>query len=852
MIAEIIREARATVFYEDDFGHADFMRCMEQGSESARVIALLSPEYQQSEYCRAEYNHVLGKDPANAAQRLIVLRVKPCEPTGGLQNLVYTDLVPVMGNYAALARVVRAAIGIGEPEILQPLQRAGQQIRHPEIRSFRGFAERDVLLGELDRLLWQGRGAVALRNSADATVALRGLGGVGKTVSAKEYAWRNRERYHGIWWIRAEKPETLIDDLVELGKRFIPGLDKMEPKQAAQTTIDQLAQAQTEKPWLLIYDNVSDPASIRLLIPASNAHVIVTTRWADWNGEADELPVDVFNRETAITFLVQDGGDREAAGRLADALDRLPLALSHARAYCRARGMPFDRYIANLPKLIAEAPRNVQYPASVFATFSLAIDQAKAACPEAETLMELLSFWAPDQIPLWLVPKDALSEDSLGDAIANLGAVSLVRPETLPNGDAALSVHRMVQAVTRARLQTASRFDKAASEATRSIEAAYDESRSFVAVNRNNYWQPHALTVVGYVSASPETSWSLFRTWIQIGSVRSQRGESTAAFQSYRAGFEIAAQSANAEADNAGWQRNLSISYDKLGEVLLYQGNLKEALKSFQDGLAIKDRLAKTNPNSIENQHSLCASYDRIGEAQAALGNSEDALKSFQDGLAIASRHAEAGHGAATWQQDIVLFHHKIGDLFVTMGKPVQALKSFGDFLEIASRLAEADPDNTVLQRQLGVAHGSVSYLFLEEHKFQDALSSLQNGIAIFARLAKVDPYNAMWQRDLAVAHERLGTIYARQDRTSEAISACEQALVIYRALIDRNPDDARSRLYVIAPLASLGKLRGREGRADLQQALDILKQLADADRLDAERRAWIPQFEAALAALDK
>jgi hypothetical protein len=52
---------------------------------------------------------------------------------------------------------------------------------------------------------------------------MRGMGGVGKTVLAREYAWRNHKRYHGVWWIRAETRETLVDDLVTLGSRFIPG-----------------------------------------------------------------------------------------------------------------------------------------------------------------------------------------------------------------------------------------------------------------------------------------------------------------------------------------------------------------------------------------------------------------------------------------------------------------------------------------------------------------------------------------------------------------------------------------------------------------------------------------------------
>jgi hypothetical protein len=193
LIAGIVRAAGLAPFYQDeDFGPADFMRRMEQGYESGRTIALLSPQYQQSEHCRAEYNHVLGKDPANLRERLIVLRVVACDPVGSLQNLAYSDLVPVLSDRAALTRVVRAAIGVdrraSELQFWQPLRRAGQQIRHPEIRPFKSFAGRDDLLESLDRKLWQGARAVAIRNSDQTTLALRGFGGVGKSVLAQEYA----------------------------------------------------------------------------------------------------------------------------------------------------------------------------------------------------------------------------------------------------------------------------------------------------------------------------------------------------------------------------------------------------------------------------------------------------------------------------------------------------------------------------------------------------------------------------------------------------------------------------------------------------------------------------------------
>ena len=503
LIADIIREAGLTPFYQDeDFGHADFMRMMEKGFEkAAKLIVLLSDKYQKSEHCRKEYNTFLANDPGNLNKRVFVFRVSDCVPTGNLATLAYTDLVPVLSDRKALRQAVREALGIDKrtPGSLSDiLARAGQQIRHPNIREVKGFTGRDEMLDALSKKL-AAKSSVAIRNSSQTTLAMRGMGGVGKTVLAQEYAWRNRERYCGIWWVRAEKPEILMDDLAALGARFIPGLPD-KPEDAALKTVDQLAQMRTGKPWLLIYDNAEGPALLRGFTPADNAHVLITTRRTGWHGEADEeLAVDVFDRDTAIAYLMKQArnGDADAAGRLADALNCLPLALSHARAYCWARNWSFDQYIERLPELIAEAPKDAAYPASVFATFSLAIEKAAAECADAETLMALLAFFAPDKIPLWLIPEDVLSEKQRDDALAALTSVSLAAYDNLPDGTPAISVHRLVQEVMRGRLRT-----RAASRKRRRWRSSF--YRSVLRHERHHSrpctarfsWLPHALAAV--------------------------------------------------------------------------------------------------------------------------------------------------------------------------------------------------------------------------------------------------------------------------------------------------------------------------------------------------------------------
>src|SRR5262249_31013439 len=150
-------------------------------------------------------------------------------------------------------------------------------------------------LEKLDKALWQSGGRAALTDTkanagtanSKAVTALKGMGGVGKSVLAQQYAWDNRARYQGVWWLRAETRETLLDDLIALGTHFNPAVAGIPDRAAAaQVALDHIAQTSWEKPWLLVYDNAESPEQIKRLTPVNGAHMLITTRWADWYGHA--------------------------------------------------------------------------------------------------------------------------------------------------------------------------------------------------------------------------------------------------------------------------------------------------------------------------------------------------------------------------------------------------------------------------------------------------------------------------------------------------------------------------------------------------------------------------------------
>ena len=229
------------------------------------------------------------------------------------------------------------------------------------------------------------------------------------------------------------------------------------------------------------------------------------------------------------------------------------------------------------------------------------------------------------------------------------------------------------------------------------------------------------------LALEPEQVWG----WIDLGDLFVTTGNLNQADEAYRQARTIADRLAKADPGNAGWQRDLSVSYDKIGDVLVAQGNLPEALKSFRDGLAIADRLAKADPGNAGWQRDLSVSYDKIGDVLVAQGNLPEALKSFRDGLAIADRLAKADPGNAGWQRDLSVSYDKIGDVLVAQGNLPEALKSFRDGLAIADRLAKADPGNAGWQRDLSVSYNKIGDVLVAQGNLPEALKSYRDGLAI-------------------------------------------------------------------------------------------------------------------------
>ena len=634
-IDTILRDAGYRTFIQDrDFGSTAFTARMDEGfamvDAGARIIALLSGQYQNKPHCQTEANYPLIDDPSNTRQRLIVLRIGECAPLGAIKPIPYTDLVPLLHDLVKLKQAVLHAVDPKkhpEPATGTAPARAQQVYQVDRIRPVPGFVARGETKA-LDDALWKKSGRAALTNSRQSNVAVKGMGGVGKSALARQYAWDSRARYQGVWWLRAELEDTLLADLVDLGCRIVdPGLkDQADRREAALTVLDHLTQHAWAKPWLLVYDNAESPEAIRTLTPTAGAHVLITTRCQDWYGEAEELPVDVFPREVAIDYLMdlargsarQPEATRAAAGRLADDLGRLPLALAIARAQAWGNNWSFDVYRTHLAEMLTRLPtKAVDYPVSLFAAFTLSLDKAAATAPMAERLMGLAAFLSPEEIPLVLITDDDMPTIEKGEAVAALAAQSLVTCGSFSDGTPSVSVHRLVQDVMRGRLEQAGGLATTAARATTLLAQAYPSGYdgSLGSMTIRDRLVPHVIAALKHAPEAGAEAAATAYLRTELGDWRQQRGDGKGALENYRRSLAIAETLAAAHPERPDWQRDVSVSWNKIADVLKDGGDGKGALENYRRSLAIRETLAAAHPERPQFETDLVVSYVRLAGA---------------------------------------------------------------------------------------------------------------------------------------------------------------------------------------------------------------------------------------------
>jgi tetratricopeptide (TPR) repeat protein len=345
------------------------------------------------------------------------------------------------------------------------------------------FTGRDKELAELRRQLDATSAAVI----GQPPIPLYGLGGVGKTEIAAEYAHRYRKGYALCWWVRCEREALIVNSLLSLGKALqLPDFRVEERDYSVSLVIDALNKGYPFPNWLLIFDNATNAEMVLPYMPRGTGHVIITSRDIRWRRalHVDGIEVSEFDSAETVEFLrkrvpalaVLPAADDEgraslevraenerrsdSAAELAEELANLPLAAEHAAAYLAETGASVPQYLElyrnNAHELLA-TDLDISYPHAVATTWSVS---RRMISREADALFNLLAFFAPEPIyeELLLHPAKAGSlplpspltrvltnTTEFRRAARELSRVSLIKINPVRN---VLLVHRVVQAVT--------------------------------------------------------------------------------------------------------------------------------------------------------------------------------------------------------------------------------------------------------------------------------------------------------------------------------------------------------------------------------------------------------------------
>ncbi|MET8157284.1 FxSxx-COOH system tetratricopeptide repeat protein [Sphaerisporangium sp. NPDC005289] len=428
-------------------------------STCRHTLYVLSAEHDADVAARtaAQYQELQGKERA-----LIPVRVDEGDgdipPT--IAALVPIDLRGVDDEEEARRRLLAGVADRAERVAREGFpNRSAKRVRFPgaeqEVYELRGhrpdprFIGRDDTLADLYRALRANRPTSAVQ-------AITGLGGMGKTQVAVEYAFRHGVAYDVVWWVRAEDPTTLRGDYAELATE----LDL--PFEQDDQAIAALRQSlRRRKNWLLIFDNAEDPDELLPLLPERHmGHVLITSRRPEWP-HAELRHLDVLPVPAALNYLRQWGrvSSADTARDLAEALGCLPLALAQAASVI-ADGMAATDYLDQLhkqsPELFTRGPTG-NHQATIASTWRVSFGRLADRSPAAVALLRLAAFLGAEAIPLArLVPVPGMPADlaeALTDPFRRTEATQSLREYSLAKtGDGLMSIHRIVQAVTRTEL----------------------------------------------------------------------------------------------------------------------------------------------------------------------------------------------------------------------------------------------------------------------------------------------------------------------------------------------------------------------------------------------------------------
>jgi len=607
--------------------------------------------------------------------------------------------------------------------------------------------------------------------TAEGKAALSGMGGIGKTLTAIEYADRHREEYKAILWANADSEDALKSDFSALAVGLNLPVEDDTYRNKAVFEVKRWLQEQAG--WLLILDNADDLRLVSDFLRTEwPGHILLTTR-AHATGSIGRVELKVMGLEEGALFLLRRAkliairdtiaaateADRELAAEVTREMDGLPLALDQAGAFIEEMSSSLEEYL-DLYRREGEALRAkrggfIVDHKPVTITLSLAYPKMAEASAAAADMLRVCAFLAPDAIPEEIFASGAAEmgenlspvvggELNLVNVIGEAGRFSFIRRDAKGGR---IEMHRLVQQVLR-------------------DEMTAEERR---------LWAER--TVRGLNATFPEVEHS---SWPLCEKLLPHAMEAARLIEEHDLAFEESARLLN-----------------EAGAYCFERAQYAEAEPLFKRTLSIRERvLGAEHAEVAMSLNNLAALYDQQGRYA-------EAEPLFNRALSIRERILGSDH------LDVALILNNLAALYDSQGRYPEAELLYGRSLDIRERaLGPYDPG-------VATSLNNLASVYNHQRRYAEAERLLERSLAI--REQSLGPHNP----DVARSLSTLADVYNHQGRYEEAEPLLNRSLDIReRALGPDHPDVARS----LNNLAALYENQGRyaDARQLLERSLEI------------------------------
>ena len=653
----------------------------------------------------------------------------------------------------------------GESRDASTLTQIGTQIIQPPLpeQAFRPWAELAVPAGlsnlprpglfvgrepELARLdaAMAGPGGVVVQ-------AVHGLGGVGKSTLAAHWAAAHAGDHSLTWWITAATPADIDAGLAGLAVALAPALTGVLPLEALREGAVQWLAAHPG--WLVILDNVTDPADVApLLARASAGRYLITSRRASgWHGTAVPVRLDVLDPAEAQALLVAivapgRPGEADGAAELCAELGFLPLAIEQAGAYLAQVGATPGEYLDLLARYPAAmyqaAPEGGDAARTIARIWRVTLDRL-ADDPLAGQVLRILAWYAPDGTPRRLL-------DGLADPPAVLRAVGrLAAYSMLTAGEGTLAMHRLVQAVTRTPdlgdpHRDPQAVDAARDQATRQLADAIPGWQDPAGWPGWRMLLPHIDALASHSPPDTDTQDTAYLL-NQAGAFLDSQGQPGRA-----AGYLRRALACRVRVLGGDHPHTLR-SRNNLAHAYQAAGNLGQAIPLYEQVLADSVRvLGADHPQTLGSRNNLAYAYQ-------GAGNLGRAIPLYEQVVADSVWALGADHPQTLGSRN------NLAGAYQGAGNLGRAIPLYEQVLADRQRVLGADHPDTLISRN------NLAYAYQGAGDLGRAIPLYEQALADRQRVLGAD------HPDTLISRNNLATAYVKAGDLGRAIPLLEQTL---------------------------------------------------------------------------